>query len=244
MPDRTRPSPTLPYTVLSCAVSLDGFLDDASERPLTLSGPADLDRVDEVRAGSDAILVGAVTVRNDDPRLLVRSSERRAARVASGRAPSPLKVTVTAHAKLGRDARFFTAGHDGGAPGRIVYCSDGCVGDARLEFGDLATVVDGGPRVTMRAVAEDLGRRGVRRLLVEGGASVHTQFLAEGLADELHLALAPFFLGDDRARRWLGGGAFPWGPQSRARLLEARPVGDIALVRYGLSDRCPPGSGS
>jgi len=69
--------PARPYVLLSCATSADGYLDDASPRRLILSGPADLDRVDEVRAGCDAILVGAGTIRADDPRLLVRDPRRR-----------------------------------------------------------------------------------------------------------------------------------------------------------------------
>src|SRR5262249_52673336 len=82
---------TRPYVLLSCAVSLDGYLDDATDRRLVLSNDADLDRVDAVRAGCDAILIGANTIRRDNPRLLVRSRERRDARVARGRPPSPAK---------------------------------------------------------------------------------------------------------------------------------------------------------
>ena len=73
-----------PYTVLSCGMSIDGYLDSATEQRLLLSNEADFDRVDAVRAACDAILVGAATVRNDNPRLLVRSAARRAARVARG----------------------------------------------------------------------------------------------------------------------------------------------------------------
>ena len=71
----------LPYVLLSCAVSADGYLDDAAPARLVLSSAADADRVDGVRAGVDAILVGAGTVRRDNPRLLVR------ARPAARRAP-------------------------------------------------------------------------------------------------------------------------------------------------------------
>src|SRR5680860_1417980 len=92
-----------PYTLLSCGISIDGYLGGASEKRLLLSNDADLDRVDAVRAASDAILVGAATVRNDNPRLLVRAQARRRARVARGLRPSPIKVTVTRGAQL--DAR-------------------------------------------------------------------------------------------------------------------------------------------
>jgi len=64
-------------------MSLDGYLDDASSDRLILSSAADLDRVDELRAGSDAILIGAGTIRADNPRLLLRSPARREARGSS-----------------------------------------------------------------------------------------------------------------------------------------------------------------
>ena len=65
--------PERPYTLLSCGMSIDGYIDTASDERLMLSNEADLDRVDAVRADSDAILVGAATLRNDNPRLLVRA---------------------------------------------------------------------------------------------------------------------------------------------------------------------------
>lgn len=225
----------LPYVVLSCAISLDGYLDDAGEERLLLSGPADLDRVDQLRAESDAIMVGATTVRKDDPRLLVRSPERVAARRRAGLAPSPMKVTVTEHVKLARDSAFFTVGD---VP-KLVYCPRDRVAEARAAFGDLATVVDGGETIAMRRVAADLAGRGVRRLMVEGGGTVHTQFLAEGVADELQLAVAPFFVGDPRARRWTDEGPFRWCAGHRARLVETRTLDDVVLLRYALSGRCP-----
>ena len=109
MPDR-------PYTLLSCGISIDGYLDSADDERLILSNEADLDRVDEVRASCDAILVGATTVRNDNPRLLVRCPERREDRVARGLQPSPVKVTVTCHADLDPTARFFTTGSRRASP--------------------------------------------------------------------------------------------------------------------------------
>jgi len=75
--------------------------------------------------------------------------------------------------------------------------------------------------------------------VVEGGSSVHTRFLTAGLADEAHLVVAPFFVGDSRAPRFVGDGAFPWHPGHRARLAEVRQIEDVVLLRYALSDRFP-----
>jgi 5-amino-6-(5-phosphoribosylamino)uracil reductase len=223
-----------PYTLLSCSMSLDGYLDGASGQRLILSNDADLDRVDEVRAGCDAILVGAGTVRSDDPRLVVRSRSRVDGRRRLGLSPSPMKVTVSERAKLDPGGRFFAVGD----AEKVVYCSSETVDAAREAFGALATVVDGGRPVTMRRLSEDLHSRGVRRLLVEGGGAVLTQFLTDGLADELHLVVAPFFVGDSRAPRFVHDGRYPWHPDHRATLLEARRVDDVVLLRYALSTRC------
>jgi 5-amino-6-(5-phosphoribosylamino)uracil reductase len=222
-----------PYILLSCGMSIDGYLDNAESKRLLLSNDADLARVDSVRAQADAILVGAQTVRLDNPRLLVRSQSRREERVARGLPPTPTKVTVTAKAHLDPAGRFFSTGETD----KVVYCARPAYDDARRRLGDVATVVDGGPRVHMERLVEDLHRRGTRRLMVEGGGSIHTQFLTAGLADELHLVVAPFFVGDSRAPRFVEDGRFPWTPDRRATLADVRRLGDVVLLRYALSDR-------
>jgi 5-amino-6-(5-phosphoribosylamino)uracil reductase len=222
-----------PYTLLSCSMSLDGYLGGPSAERLILSNDADLDRVDEARAGVDAIMVGAATVRLDDPRLLVRDEGRRRTREQRGLPAQPVKVTVTRCGRLDPGAAFFTAGE---AP-KLVYCPSPTAADLRARLDGLATVVDGGEPVCMRALSEDLHVRGVRRLMVEGGGSLHTQFLTDGLADELQLVVAPLFVGDARARRFVGEGRFPWHAAQRARLVDVRRIGDVALLRYALSDR-------
>ncbi|MGY4925171.1 dihydrofolate reductase family protein [Streptomyces sp. 900105755] len=221
-----------PYVLLSAAVSLDGFLDDTGPDRLLLSSPADFDRVDEVRASADAILIGAGTIRADNPRLLVNSPERRAARTAAGRAEYPLKVTVTATGDLDPDAKFW---HTGGE--KIVYTTDEGVRRARA-LGIAADTVSLGADLDWRLLLEHLHDvRGVRRLMVEGGGTVHTQLLQQGLADELQLVLAPLFVGDPKAPRLFGPGGYQAG---RLRLLETRRIEDVVLMRY---EPTAPGTG-
>lgn len=218
-----------PYVLVSCAMSLDGRIDSAGPERLLLSNDEDFDRVDEVRASCDAILVGAETIRRDNPRLLVRSQARRDARVAAGLPSSPAKVTLTLSGLLDPKVSFFTA--TAGDTERLVYCPTSAVAAAKV-VGDVATVVDAGPEIELPAVLADLARRGIGRLMVEGGTSVLTQFLTAGLVDELHLAVAPFFIGDSRAPRFVSDGRFPWTSDHRLTLAEARPIGDVVLLRY------------
>ncbi|MBC3192967.1 dihydrofolate reductase family protein [Pseudonocardia sp. C8] len=221
-----------PFVLASVAMSLDGYIDDAGPRTLTLSDADDLDRVDGVRAEVDAILVGAGTVRADDPRLRVRSPRRRDERVAAGRPPTPLRVILSARGDLDPAAAVFTPG----AGPVVVYTAGSAAARLQQQLGDAAEVVDPCPVTGGRPgpadVLADLARRGVTRVLVEGGGTVHTAFLTAGLVDELHVVVAPFFVGDSRAPRFVRDGGFPQRPDHRMVLVEARPMGDLVLLRY------------
>ncbi len=222
-----------PYTLLSAGMSLDGYLDSPVRERLALSNQADFDRVDAVRAGVDAILVGAETIRHDDPRLLVRSMRRRRERECRGLPASPAKVTVTASGELDPAQRFFAMGD----VDKVVYCPSDTADTVRKRLGDAASVVGLEGEVTMRSLGKHLHENGVRRLMVEGGGSVHTQFLSSGLVDELQLVVAPLFVGDSRACRFVYDGEFPWDADHRAELADSRRIGDVVLMRYALSER-------
>ncbi len=221
-----------PYVLLSVTMSVDGYIDDMRDARLMLSNDEDFDRVDEVRASADAILVGANTIRRDDPRLLIRSVERQQDRVRRGLAPHPIKVTLTGSGDLNTEARFFTAG-DGG---KLVYTRDPAVAAVREAFGSVATVVGAGTTIDLRVVLDDLAERKVERLMVEGGGTTHTQFLTAGLVDEIHLVIAPFFVGDAGAPRFVNPGRFPQGAAHPMTLAETRQIGNVVLLRY-LDDR-------
>ncbi|MZD03933.1 5-amino-6-(5-phosphoribosylamino)uracil reductase, partial [Streptomyces sp. SID5785] len=143
-----------PHVLLSAAVSLDGCLDDTGPRRLLLSGPEDFDRVDAARAGSDAVLVGAGTLRADRPRLLVNSERRRAQREAEGRPAYPLKVAVSGSGRLDPADPFWTTGGD-----RLVYTTDEGGALARERLGAAADVVTLGAGVDWARLLDDLGER-------------------------------------------------------------------------------------
>jgi 5-amino-6-(5-phosphoribosylamino)uracil reductase len=208
-----RYGPVRPYTIVSCAVSLDGYLDDASPERLILSNAADWDEVDALRAEVDAIMVGAGTIRADNPRLLIRSPQRASSRLATGRAQNPLRVTLTSTGDLDPRARFFTGPGD-----HVVYR-------------------DATPANVLHRLASE---RSVRSLLIEGGATLVTQVLAAGLADELRLAIAPFLIGDGTAPRFALPARYPQGPGHPMTLLSARQLDQVAVLHYRLTDRERP----
>jgi 5-amino-6-(5-phosphoribosylamino)uracil reductase len=220
--------PQRPYVLLSCAVSIDGCLDAPGPQRLILSGDADLDRVDEERAAADAIMVGAATIRRDNPRLLIRSAARRAARIARDLPEHPARVTLTGSGDLDPGARFFAPA----GAGAVVYCAAPEAPKLQFRLNELAQVIAVPPPVGLGAILADLSRRGVHRLLVEGGARLGREFLAAGLVDELALAIAPFFVGAAAAPRFAGPAAYPHGPGRPMHLAEVRQLDEVVLLRY------------
>lgn len=229
-----------PYVLLSCAVSVDGCLDAPGPQRLVLSGPADADRVDGQRASSGAIMVGAGTIRRDNPRLLIRSPQRRAQRRARGLPEHPARVTVTASGNLDPGAAFFSP-----APSvpRLVYCPSSAASGLHQLLNASAEVIAVPEPVTLVPVLADLARRGVGRLMVEPGARLGGEFLEAGLADELELMVAPFFVGDPAAPRFAPPGRYPHNPAQPMVLATTQRVDDGVLLRYLLGQGLPGGAG-
>lgn len=157
-----------PYVLLSAAVSIDGHLDTRpGEDRLLLSNKEDFERVDSVRASVDAILVGAGTLRADNPRLLVNSAGRRASRVAAGQPEYPLKVTITGTGNLDPGWKFW---HHGGDK-LVLAVGHEATTKARANLGDLATVQSVPEEAVWPAALDILGDEyAVKRLMVEGVA--------------------------------------------------------------------------
>jgi len=211
---------------VSAAMSIDGYIDDREPSRLVLSSPEDLADMHAARSGCDAILVGAQTVRSDDPALLLRDPELIAQRIGEGRTPQLMRVTLTQSGDLDPSARFF----DGSAR-TVVLTSRERAGElgARLSGCAEVAAID---RFDPPAILAALEALGVGSLFVEGGTRVLTAFLAGGTFDRLRLAIAPFFVGDTRAPRLVNAARFLNDWEHRLSLRSVRALGDVAVLDY------------
>ena len=205
---------------LSFATTADGYLDDNSPRRLMISTPEDWEAVLRLRASHDAILAGAETLRRDDPALLLRDAAARELRRARGMRPDLTKVTLTHSGRLSPSMRFFTEGD----ADRYVFSEK-----ELPELKGVAEVISSDSSITASAIVTELEKRGVERLLVEGGASVLRMFLAEGMADTVRRAVNPqLTLGPER-----GGAQFrfevPEGAACRRENLGGMEVATCTL---------------
>jgi 5-amino-6-(5-phosphoribosylamino)uracil reductase len=106
---------------------------------------------------------------------------------------------------------------------------------------ELAQIIAIPPPAGLRAILDDLFHRGVRRLLVEGGARLGREFLADGLVDELQLVVAPFFVGAAAAPRFADPAVYPQDQARPMRLAEVRRLDDVVLIRYLLGGEAADG---
>jgi 5-amino-6-(5-phosphoribosylamino)uracil reductase len=215
-------------------MSLDGYLDDASDHRLMVSSPEDFAEVDKLRASVDAILIGAETLRRDNPALTIKDKALSDARVAAGKPPHPIKVVLTRSGDLEPEARFFTEGPSA----KIVACPARQAASLQNML-PLAHIVPVNDPLTAQAVLEALQPWRIGSLLVEGGSRIHTLFLAEGMVNELRVAVAPFFVGDADAPRLCLDAVYPHGPSNRMRLKSVDRLGDTSVMTF-LLDRVRP----
>lgn len=233
---------------LSAAVTADGFLDDNSPQRLMISTPEDWAAVCELRTRHDAILVGAETLRRDDPALLLRDDAARQRRVAEGLRPDLAKVTLTRSGQLSPAMRFFTEGN----ADRYVFSNR-----ELPELKEVAEIISTDDAITPAFVVTELEKRGIRRLLIEGGAQLARLFLEAGMVDTVRLAVNPALtLGRQR-----GGTSFafeaPAGTPCRRETLGGMEVAtcelhadtsseDIRRLRQAIAEsrRCTPSPSS
>ncbi len=184
-----RPQGNRPYVAVKLAVSLDGGIAPAGGRRQWLTGPEAQVEVHRLRAGFDAILVGAGTWRADDPKLTVREWDPPAV--------PPLRVFIDPRGDMGATAAAFQG--DGGPV--VLAVGEPAVDPTAARLGSRAEIVGlpvGPGGLDMACLLDVLGRRGVRTLLCEGGGRLVATLLASGLADRLYLFQAPLLLGPRR----------------------------------------------
>ncbi len=171
-----------PQVTLKAALSLDGMLSGLAGRSRWITGEAARRFAHRLRLGHDAVLVGAETVRRDDPRLTAR---------LPGTPRQPLPVVLAPELHLPAEAALFA-----GEARPRVYVREGlAVGREWKEKADLVPLPATGGRIDPAHVLADLHRQGVQSVLVEGGGRTFAGFLEAGLVDAVALFVAPLLLG-------------------------------------------------
>jgi 2,5-diamino-6-(ribosylamino)-4(3H)-pyrimidinone 5'-phosphate reductase len=186
-----------PFVFINVAMTADGKIDTFQRGGAAISSARDKERVDRLRAGADAVMVGGKTLLGEDPKLTVKSEVLRAERVARGLSPNPVKVGVVTQAALREDSQFLTTG-----PAGIVIFTTRRTSKRYLSLLTARGVdvyVDDDRQVNLPNALATLKDLGIDRLMVEGGSRLNFELLRLGLVDELTAYVAPMIFGGESA---------------------------------------------
>ncbi|MDI9610911.1 MAG: 2,5-diamino-6-(ribosylamino)-4(3H)-pyrimidinone 5'-phosphate reductase [Archaeoglobales archaeon] len=191
-----------PHVLVNVASSLDGKISDETRKQLRISCKEDLQRVDELRAEADAIMVGIGTILADNPKLNVKSKELRDKRLLEGKTENPIKVVVDSKCRIPEDAEVFN--------GKVIVAVSKLADLNRVEkiSKKAEVVVFGKEKVDLKALLEDLYNKGVRKLMVEGGGTLISSLLKEGFVDEIFIYYAPIIIGGAKSPTICDGSSF------------------------------------
>jgi 2,5-diamino-6-(ribosylamino)-4(3H)-pyrimidinone 5'-phosphate reductase len=191
--------------VVNAATSVDGKLSTHERRQVRISGEADFDRVDRLRAAADAVLVGVGTVLADDPHLGVKSEDRRVERLRNGRTANPARVVADSRARTPPDA---TCLNDDAETYLLVSRAAPEDRLARLRDAGATVLEAGAERVDLPTALDGLAAEGVERLLAEGGGELIFSLFDAGLVDELSVFVGSLVVGGRDAPTLADGEGF------------------------------------
>lgn len=213
-----------PYVILNSAMTLDGKIATRTGSS-EISGPEDLLRVHGLRKELDSIMVGINTVLEDDPRLTVH-------KVPSERSDNPLRVVTDSRARTPLNSRVIN--EEASTLVAVTEKASSQKLQALKGVGEnVDVVITGKDRVDLSLLMDELARRGVRTLMLEGGSTLNYSMLQSGLVDEVRVCLAPMIAGGVNAKTLAGGEGVAYMKDAfKLKLKKSYNLGEDLILEY------------
>ena len=220
-----------PFVFINVAMTADGKIDTFKRKGAAISSQRDKERVDQLRAGANAVMVGGKTLLDEDPKLTVKSEALRAERVARGLSPNPIKVGVVTQANVRADSEFLNTG-----PADIVIFTTRRTSKRYLSLLTARHVdvyVDDAEKVNLPNALVTLKDLGINRLMVEGGSTLNFELMRLGLVDEVMAYIAPMIFGGESAPTLAAGSGLERSEAIPLKLVEVETWEDGGvLLKY------------
>ncbi len=211
-----------PHVIVNCAMTADGKIAGKSRRQVRISSPEDMVRVKELRAESDAILVGVNTILADDPHLTVKGA---------GREASPIRIVLDSNGRTPEGAKVLND-----SARTIIVTNKKCA--KTWPRAEVLRMGDGS--VDLHELMRELEARKVQRLMVEGGGETIWSFFNSGLVDEYRIFVGSKILGGRTAPSPVDGEGFEDNGCVRLQLKGTEVLGDGVLLCYEVVRDVPP----
>jgi 2,5-diamino-6-(ribosylamino)-4(3H)-pyrimidinone 5'-phosphate reductase len=219
-----------PFVQVNVAVSADGKLSTRERRQVKISGSDDFNRVDALKSGADAIMVGIGTVLADNPSLTIKSAERIGERLSLGKPEHPVRIVVDSRGRTPPDAKMLHKG-----PGKRIIAVSRDAHDAKITLlKPYAEIIVAGDReVDLQVLLEKLGEQGIGRLMVEGGGTLIAALFRLGLVNQLSMFIGNIIIGGKEAPTLADGAGWIREDEfSRLDLLSVQSMDEGVLINW------------
>ncbi|MEM2989628.1 MAG: 2,5-diamino-6-(ribosylamino)-4(3H)-pyrimidinone 5'-phosphate reductase [Halobacteria archaeon] len=219
-----------PFVYINAAMSADGKISTAERKQIRISSREDLDRVDELRGNMDAIMIGIGTVLADNPSLTVKSKMRRERRIKQGREENPVRVIVDSAARTPVEAEVLKKGE-----GKRIIAVSKIAPKARVErLSKAAEIITAGDKeVDLQERLMELKKRGIDKLMVEGGGTLNWSLISLGLVDEIYVYIAGLIIGGKTAPTLVDGmGFLKLEDMPKLELIECKPMNNGVFLKW------------
>ncbi len=217
-----------PFVFINAAMSADGKIATIERKQTRISGSRDFDRMDELRASSDAIMVGIGTILSDNPSLTVKSAKRREKRRSLGLPENPARIVVDSMARTPADADIFRKG-DGK---RIIAVTENAPQERIRELSGRAEIITAGKKkVDLEKLLIELKLRGIGRLMVEGGATLNWGLISGNLVDEIYTFIGNIVIGGKDSPALVDGAGYK-NEFFKLSLLSCEKMEEGVLLRW------------
>ncbi|HIP57812.1 MAG TPA: 2,5-diamino-6-(ribosylamino)-4(3H)-pyrimidinone 5'-phosphate reductase [Archaeoglobus profundus] len=216
-----------PFVFINIAASVDGKISNEQRRQIRISSNEDLRRVDRLRAESDAIMVGIGTVLSDDPKLTVKSEELRLERIKRCLSENPIRVIVDSKCRIPLNAKVL----NDEAKTIVAVSRQANKNKVKVLMERGVEVVEFGEKlVDLRELMNYLYNIGVRKVMVEGGATLNYSLLKEKLVDEIYVYYGNIIIGGQNSPTIVDGQSF--NPPINLELISVERLGNGVLTKW------------
>lgn len=219
-----------PFIFINAAMSADGKISTVKRNQVRISGDNDFQRVDHMRAGADALMVGIGTVLADNPSLTIKSRSLQNERKNRCGCENPMRIVVDSMARTPLDADIFRKGMGE----RLIAVCESAPAERVDKLREKALIITAGrERVDLVALMHGLKGMGVDTLMVEGGATLNWALISRGLVDEVYTYVGAIILGGENAPSLVDGEGYDDSKKAaRLELLSVEKLDNGALLRW------------
>lgn len=224
-----------PYIIINTSMSADGKIATIERKQFKISGNDDFKRVDFLKSNVDAVMVGINTIISDDPSLTIKSNENIIYRINNNRTKHPIRIVVDSKAKININSKVLLK-----ETGECIILVSKMADKEKiqsLKTNNHKVIVCGESIVNLKEGMEQLYNYGIKKILVEGGATLNFSLIKDNLVDEIYTFIGGIIIGGFQSPTLVDGIGFQMNEIIKLKLFDYKMIDNGILLKWKLTNK-------